>query len=70
MSQHGTIRAATLKSVIPLIMESEGCSENEAINRFYESHIGKCFSDDETGLYGQSALHIFFLYSSSVVDKN
>ena len=59
---HGTIRAATLKSILPMIMEKENCDENEAIKRFYESHIGACYADDETGLYGQSALYVFSLY--------
>ena len=58
---HGTIRAITLKTIIPLIMERFGCTENAALKMFYESHIGACYADDSTGLYGQSALHIFTL---------
>ena len=61
---HGTIRAATLKTILPMIMEKENCDENEAIKRFYESHIGACYADDETGLYGQSALYVFSLYEA------
>ena len=59
---HGTIRAATLKTIIPLIMEHFSCGENEALKMFYESHIGKCYADDNTGLYGQSAVHVFSLF--------
>jgi CRISPR-associated endonuclease/helicase Cas3 len=59
---HGTIRAATLKDVIPMIMRQYNCDENHALKLFYESHIGACYSDDETGLYGQSALYIFSLF--------
>ena len=59
---HGTIRAATLKTTIPLIMEYLNCDENEALKRFYESHIGVCFGDDSTGLYGQSAFYIASLF--------
>ena len=59
---HGTIRAATLKNIIPLIMEHFNCEENEALKMFYESHIGKCYADDSTGLYGQSAVHVFSLF--------
>ena len=55
---HGTIRAATLKSIIPLIMERFACDENAAFKLFYESHIGKCYADDSTGLFGQSAVYI------------
>jgi hypothetical protein len=61
---HGTIRAATLKTILPMIMEREACDENQALKRFYESHIGSCYADDETGLYGQSALHVFSLYEA------
>ena len=63
---HGTIRAATLKTVLKSIMEHFSVDENEAIKMFYESHIGECFSDDETGLYGQSAVHIFTLFLEEV----
>ena len=58
---HGTIRAITLKTIIPLIMERFHCSENEALKLFYESHTGACYADDSTGLYGQSALYVFSL---------
>ena len=59
---HGTIRAVTLKTIIPLIMEKFNCSENEAFKLFYESHIGSCYADDSTGLYGQSAHYVFELF--------
>ena len=59
---HGTIRAVTLKTIIPLIMEKFDCTENEALKLFYESHIGACYSDDDTGLYGQSAHYVFSLF--------
>ena len=60
---HGTIRAATLKTIIPLIMERYNCDENAALKLFYESHIGKCYADDDTGLYGQSAVYVFSLFN-------
>ena len=59
---HGTIRAVTLKTIIPLIMESFNCEENAALKLFYESHTGNCFADDSTGLYGQSAVYVFSLF--------
>ena len=59
---HGTVRALTLKTIIPLIMEKFNCSENDALKMFYESHIGSCYADDTTGLYGQSALYVFELF--------
>ena len=59
---HGTIRAATLKTTMQIIMEHFNCTENEALKKFYESHIGACYADDSTGLYGQSAFYIASLY--------
>ncbi|MDR1839321.1 MAG: hypothetical protein LBQ93_07065 [Treponema sp.] len=60
--RHGTIRAVTLKTIIPLIMENFKCEENDALKMFYESHIGECYADDSTGLYGQSAAYVFSLF--------
>jgi len=65
---HGTIRASTLKTIIPLVMEKFNCTENEALKLFYESHIGACYSDDSTGLYGQSALYVFSLLCDELAD--
>ena len=59
---HGTIRAITLKKTIQIIMEHFNCTENEALKKFYESHIGACYADDSTGLYGQSAFYIASLF--------
>jgi len=59
---NGTIRAATLTKVMQIIMERFNCSENEALKRFYESHIGACYADDSTGLYGQSAFYVAGLF--------
>ena len=66
---HGTIRAATLKSIVPMIMTWENCGENEALKRFYESHTGACYADDTTGLYGQSALYVFSLYQAEQTES-
>jgi hypothetical protein len=59
---HGTVRAATLPSIVKLIAERYGIDDNSALKKFYESHTGACYSDDESGLYGQSALYVFSLY--------
>jgi len=60
--KHGTIRAATQKTILEFIMNHFNVDENTAIKMFYESHIGECFSDDTTGLYGQSAVYVFSLF--------
>ena len=59
---HATIRATLLPEIVRLISERYGCSEEDAMDRFYGSATGASFSDDETGLYGQSALYIFSLF--------
>jgi len=59
---NGTIRAATLTKTMQIIMEHFNCTENEALKKFYESHIGACYADDSTGLYGQSAFYIASLF--------
>jgi hypothetical protein len=58
---HGTIRAATLQTIFNLIINYYSVDEDMAMKIFYESHIGACYSDDTTGLYGQSALYVFSL---------
>ena len=66
---HGTIRAATLKTIIPLIMEHFNCEENNAFKMFYESRTGKCYADDSTGLYGQSAVYVFSLFRDEMAES-
>jgi hypothetical protein len=66
---HGTIRAVTLKKIIPLVMERFNCGENEALKKFYESHTGACYADDDTGLYGQSAYYVVDLFSEECSGK-
>ena len=65
---HGTIRAVTLKTIILLIMERFSCGENKALKLFYESHIGACYADDSTGLYGQSAVYVFSLFCEEMAE--
>lgn len=66
---HATIRATLMPEILRLISEKYGCDEEEAMDRFYNSATGASFSDDETGLYGQSALYIFGLYVDEIEDK-
>lgn len=64
-----TFRAATLPTIINLIMDKYEVGENQALKMFYESHIGKCYSDDESGLYGQSGLYVFSLFQEEQEQK-
>ena len=66
---HGTVRAATLPSIINLIIEKHEVNDDVALKMFYESHIGKCYADDDSGLYGQSALYVFSLFQEEHQQK-
>ena len=59
---HATTRATLLPEIVRMISEKYSISEKEALDRFYTSAAGASFADDETGLYGQSALYIFGLF--------
>ena len=49
-------------------MERFNCGENTALKMFYESHVGKCYADDSTGLYGQSAVYVFSLFCEELAE--
>lgn len=61
---HGLIRATIIPSVIKMIADKYDISEDAALEKFYVSATARNLSDDETGLYGQSALYIFSLFVS------
>ena len=60
---HSTVRAVILPEVIKMIMKRYDLDETAALDAFYRSATGAAFSDDETGLYGQSPNFIFGLYT-------
>ena len=59
---HATTRATILPEIIKMISEKYNISEMNALDKFYTSATGASFADDETGLYGQSALYVFGLF--------
>jgi hypothetical protein len=67
--QHGTIRASTLQTILDLIMREFNVNGDTALKLFYESHIGSRYADDDSGLYGQSALYVFSLYMQEQQEK-
>ena len=66
---HSTIKATLLPSIVKMISEKYGMTEKEALDKFYTSATGASFGDDETGLYGQSALYIFGLFCEEWEDR-
>ena len=67
---HATVRATILPEIIRLISKNWNISESEAMDLFYRSATGASFADDDTGLYGQSALHIYGLFTEELRDKD
>jgi len=60
--EHNLVRATVIPEIVKILCHYYDISEDEALKRFYESTTGANFADDETGLYGQSALHIAGLF--------
>jgi hypothetical protein len=59
---HATIKALIIPEVVKLIADKYGVTEQKALDMFYTSATAASLDDDETGLYGQSALYIFSLF--------
>ena len=61
-TSHTKVRTVNLPEIVKLIASHYHVSEKEALDQFYSSATGASFGDDETGLYGQSALYLFGLF--------
>lgn len=66
---HATVRATILPEIIRLICAEQKVSEREALDLFYGSATGASFADDDTGLYGQSALYIYGLFTEEMREQ-
>ena len=62
MIEHNLVRATIIPQIVKILCHYYNISEDEALKRFYESATGANLADEETGLYGQSALHIVGLF--------
>ena len=60
--EHCQVRSINVPEIVKILCHYYNISEDEALKRFYESATGANYADDETGLYGQSALHIAGLF--------
>ena len=67
---HVLSKTILISQVIELIAKQYKLSIDEARNRFYESDVIEMLDDDETGLYGESALYLFSLYEDLLVKSN
>ena len=66
---HATVRATILPEIIRLICAEQKVSEREALDLFYGSATGASFADDDAGLYGQSALYIYGLFTEEMQER-
>lgn len=62
MIEHHLVRATVTPEIIRKIRGYYAISEDEALCRFYQSKTAANYADEETGLYGQSALHLVGMF--------
>ena len=64
--EHVLSKTILISQTTELIAKKYKLTLEEARNRFYESDVIKMLDDDETGLYGESALYLLSLYENSL----
>ena len=64
--EHLASRIILISETIELIAKHYKLSLDEARNRFYQSRVIAMLEDDETGLYGTSALYLLSLYEQEM----
>ena len=64
MIEHNLVRATVIPEIIRILCHYYNITEDEALKRFYESKTAENYADDQTGLYGQSALYLAGPYIS------
>ena len=65
---HVLSKTILITQTVELIAKKYRLSIDDARSRFYESGIVELLDDDETGLYGESALYLFSLYEAKLVE--
>ncbi len=66
---HNLVRALILPQIIIKIQQKFNIDENIALKMFYNSNVGRLFSEEESGLYGQSPNYIFSLFENEMNEK-
>ena len=59
---HVLSKTILISQTIELIARKYKLTLEEARDRFYDSEVIEMLDDDETALYGESALYLFSLY--------
>lgn len=66
--EHTIVKTILITDVCELVSEKYKITLAEARDRVYLSGVVKLIEDDETGLYGESALYIFSIYEKKIMD--
>lgn len=66
---HVLSKTILISQVVELIANKYKLSIEEARDSFYNSDVVEMLEDDETGLYGESALYLLSLYDERRKNK-
>ena len=72
MIEHSLVRATVTPQIVEILSRYYSLGTDEALRRFYESKTAANYADDETGLYGQSALYVaglFIMEQDGTIDE-
>lgn len=67
--EHVLAKTILISQTIELIANKYKLSIEEAREKFYQSNVINLLDDDETGLYGQSALYLLSLFEKELETK-
>ena len=68
--EHTLSKTILITQTIELIAKKYKLSIDEARNKFYSSKAIEMLDDDETGLYGESALYLLSLYEKELQQRS
>ena len=68
--EHVLAKTILISQTIELIAKKYKLSIEEARNQFYQSEVVEMLDDDETGLYGESALYLLSLFENITNERN
>ena len=68
--EHTLSKTILITQTIELIAKKYKLSIDEARNNFYSSIVIEMLDDDETGLYGESALYLLSLYEKELQQRS
>ena len=72
MIEHCLVRATVTPQIVTTLSQYYNAGVDEMLRRFYKSRTAANYADDETGLYGQSALFIagmFIMEQDGQIDE-